>query len=323
MKILAIGNSGFIGTFLTKKLYEEGHEIAGLDKNMPSMKENLSYFARGSILNPEDIMKAAEGVDLIINLAAAHHDFGVSRDEFFEVNVKGTQNILDCAAKLSIKKFIFYSSVAVYGTNKDFSSEDTMLKPANDYGESKLAAEQAINSWANQDANRQVIIIRPTVVFGPNNYANMYNLINQIYKKKFIFVGKGLNIKSVAYVENLIDATIFLLERLKPGVEIYNYSDYPHSTSSQIVKMITQYLQCGLPKLRIPLRAAAALASIFDFLGKLTGYNFPITANRIKKFNTATLHNSDKIKQLGFKPNVDLQEGFKRMVEWYLRDKNV
>lgn len=321
MRVLVIGNSGFIGTFLTKKLYDYGYEIIGLDKNEPKTREYLKSFHLGNILNSEDIMKAAEGVDLIINLAAAHHDFGVSRDEFFEVNVKGTQNILDCADKLNIKKFIFYSSVAVYGNNKDFSSEATITKPANDYGDSKLAAEKVINIWANKDINHQVTIVRPTVVFGPNNYANMYNLLNQTYKKKFIFVGKGLNIKSVAYVENLVDATVFLLKRQKPGVEICNYSDYPHSTTSQIVEMITQYLKYKSFKFKIPLGMATAIASVFDFLGKKIGYNFPITANRIKKFNTPTLHNSDKIRQLGFEPKIELSEGFRRMVEWYLKEQ--
>lgn len=323
MKILIIGNAGFIGGYLIRKVIKSGYEVVGMDTNPPDPTENSYHFIQGSILNPEDIMRAAKNVDAIIHLAAKHSDFGISREEFFKVNVRGTQNILDCASKLGIKKFIFYSTVGVYGSQEGYTTEDTVAHPVVTYGESKLAAEKAIHNWITEDSKREAIIIRPTIVFGPGKkYGNMYNLIDSICKKRFIFVGNGENVKSVAYVENLADATVFLLEKLKPGVEIYNYSDYPQMTTSQIVQAIANYLSCSMPKIKIPLKPVLELASIFDLLGKLTGYNFPITAKRIKKFNTATYHKADKIRALGFQPSVDSLEGFKRTIKWYLNNRN-
>ena len=322
MKILVVGNAGFIGSFLTRRLAENGYEVVGMDINPNGHKENLSNFILGNIQEPEEIIKAAQGVDVIINLAAKHHDFGVSRDEFFGVNVQGTQNILDCASQLGIKKVVFYSTVAVYGNIKSYTTENTATNPVSNYGKSKLAAEKLVCAWTTQDRSREAIIIRPTVVFGPTNYANMYNLIDKIYKKKFIFVGKGNNIKSVAYVENLVQATIFLIERMHPGIEIYNYSDYPQMTIEQTVVNITRNIPHNIPKVKIPLRPTLALASVIDLLEKITGYNFPITANRIKKFNTQTHHNSDKIRNIGFEPPIALSEGVRKTVKWYLENRN-
>jgi nucleoside-diphosphate-sugar epimerase len=321
MKILVIGNSGFIGTYLSKKLIDVGFEVVGMDIKPPAANESVSSFVLGDVLNTEDIMKAAKGTEVIINLAAKHHDFGVSYEEFFNVNVQGTKNILDCAAQLGIKKFIFYSTVAVYGNVETHSVENTSPNPISDYGASKLAAEKVIYDWASQDLSRQTIIVRPTVVFGPGNYANVYNLIDKIYKRRFILVGKGDNIKSVAYVENLVDATVFLLKSLKPGIEIYNYSDYPQLTSEQIVKTIVPYVRCNVPKFKLPLKPVLMAANVFDILGKITGYNFPITASRIKKFNAVTHHKSDKIREFGFQAKVSISEGLKRMVEWYLDNR--
>lgn len=321
MKILLIGNSGFIGSCLTKHLIETGYEVVGLDLNQPISKEKITNFFQGDILNKMDVERAAIGVDLIINLAAKHHDFGVSKEEFFNVNVNGTKNILDCAEKKGINKVIFYSTVAVYGDVPNCSQEITPTNPVSDYGRSKLAAERIINEWAAKDTGRQVTIIRPTVVFGPNNYANMYNLINSINRKRFILVGKGENIKSVAYVENLADATVYLLKKIKSGVEVYNYSDYPQLTSKQIVSMIALYLGIKMPPFTLPLTPTVIAASCLDLLGKVTGYNFPITAKRIKKFNTTTCHNSDKIRYHGFRPSIELTDGFRKMVEWYLQNR--
>lgn len=319
MKILITGSSGFIGNYLCNRLSYYGHEIAGLDNRPPVKKDILPGFILGDILNPEDVEKAIKGAEVIVHLAAKHHDFGISKDEFFNVNVRGMENILKRASEAGIKKFIFYSTAAVYGKVETFSTEDTLAAPISDYGKSKLAAEEVLREWVSREPRREAAILRPVVVFGPGNFANMHNLIDKIYRKKFIFAGEGKNIKSVAYVENLVEATIFLLERLRPGIEIYNYSDYPQMNTEEIVRNIATYLSCEIPKFKIPLGFALAAASIFDLLGKITGYNFPITANRIKKFNTPTVYRSDKIREAGFNPPIGLSEGFKRMAEWYLR----
>ncbi|NOR17807.1 NAD-dependent epimerase/dehydratase family protein [candidate division WOR-3 bacterium] len=322
MKILVIGSAGFIGQFLVKNLVEKKHEVVGLDINPgPEELGKLCTYLVGDMLSPEDIIQAAQGVDLIITLAAKHHDFGVTRKEFFKVNETGTQILLDSATKSGVKKLIFYSTVAVYGTQKDPSTESMPPEPDNNYGESKLAAEKVIQKWTDEDNSRCVIIIRPTVIFGPNNYANVYNLIDKIYKKKFIFVGKGDNIKSVAYVENLVDANIFLIDKLKPGIQIFNYSDEPQMNTSQIVDVISTHLPYGAPKIKLPLFLAVSLGSIFDLLAKITGRNLPITAARMKKFATATHHKSDKIRHLGFKQQIEIKEGLRRMVEWYLANE--
>jgi len=322
MKILVIGSTGFIGQFLVKKLVEKKHEVIGFDINPgPEELSKLCTCIVGNMPFPEDILKAAQGVDLIITLAAKHHDFGVTREEFFHVNETGTQILLDCAAKLQIKKLIFYSSVAVYGTSNEPSTENTIPQPDNDYGESKLAAEKVIQKWVDDDKSRSVIIIRPSVIFGPNNFANVYNLIDKIYKKKFVFVGKGDNIKSVAYVENLVDANIFLIDKLKPGIQIFSYSDEPQMTISQVVDIISEYMPHKAPKTELPLWIAVSFGSIFDLLGKITGHNYAITAARMKKFATSTHHKAEKIRNIGFKQKIETKEGFKHMIEWYIANQ--
>lgn len=321
MKITIIGGSGFIGRFLVKKFLENNYQITGLDTS-PAVPELMGKYNHiiGDFLVRDDVHKTCRDSELVISLAAKHHDFGITKDEYFKVNVGGTINLLECMAQQNIKKLIFYSSVAVYGTQTEPTTEESPLIPDTDYGKSKLAAEEEIKKWAEEDKQRSVIIIRPTVIFGPENYGNVYNLINKIYKKRFLFVGNGSNIKSVAYVENLIDATIFLMEHLKPGVQVFNYSDEPHMTTAEIVNIITEFMPHSIPKLKIPLWLAASTGSIFDVMAKITGYNLPITAKRMKKFNTPTYHRADKIRQLGFQQNISIKEGFKKMVEWYLKN---
>ena len=136
-------------------------------------------------------------------------------------------------------------------------------------------------------------------------------------------VGRGDNIKSIAYVENLVDATAYLMERCSPGVSIYNYADEPHMQTKDLVNLITGIAGRKPNKFFIPLSIACAGGYGFDILGKITGIDFPITAARMKKFTVPTYHRAERIRSLGFMPKHSIEEGLKRNVEWYFGQKKV
>ncbi len=318
MNILVIGSEGFIGAFIAKALMGKGHTVTGMDIRPQSSEWNNYRYIQGDIMNLNDLTRAMERVDLVINLAAKHHDFGISREEFFQINEQGTRNALEVMSRREVHKLLYYSSVAVYGDISECSSEETRVNPANDYGASKLAAERLIAQWIKEYPSREALVIRPTVVFGPNNYANMYKLIDSIYKRRHIRVGEGNNIKSACYVENLVDATLFLMVKMAPGMAVYNYSDYDHLTSAEIIDIIYCCFGRKPMRLRIPLRPVLILTNVVDLLAKVTGINFSITANRIGKLNMRTWHGSDKVRALGFTQRITLKEGFQNMVAWYL-----
>ena len=319
MNIFTIGSEGFIGGFLVKALLDKGHAVTGMDLRKERGEGPEYKYIQGDLMDREDLSSAMEGVELVVNLAAKHHDFGVSREEFFEINERGTRNLLQVMSQKGVTKLVFFSTVAVYGEVEECSSEETRLNPVNDYGESKLAAERLIEQWAAEDRAREALIIRPAVVFGPDNFANMYKLIDTIYKRRYVPVGRGDNIKSVAYVENLVDMTLFVLERMQAGVEVYNYSDYDHLASREIVDIVHHFLGRRPPRFRMPLRPVLAVTGLIDIAAKVTGINFPITANRIKKLNMTTCHGSDKVRSLGFRQRYSIEEGLRAMVEWYLK----
>ena len=144
--------------------------------------------------------------------------------------------------KTILKEIIFYSSVAVYGIREEVTTELTTPQPDSPYGASKLAGEKVLEKWAHEAPDRKVLIIRPTLVFGPNNMANMRNLIRQIDSGLYFHLGKASNIKSIAYVENLVRATLYLKDAMKPGFAIYNYADEPQLTTREISNTIAQAL---------------------------------------------------------------------------------
>jgi GlcNAc-P-P-Und epimerase len=321
MKIFVTGSSGFVARFLIPGILSEGHSVIGIDKQKcESGFGNSFQFVEGNILDEELLRKTMKGCDAVIHLAAEHQDFGVPDELFFEVNVNGTQKLLDFAESYSIQSFIFYSSVAVYGNNEEPSHEKLPANPISPYGKSKHMVEQSIEAWYRRDTTRKILILRPAVVFGPYNYANMYKLIHAISRGRYLAVGKGENIKSIAYVENITDATIFLMKRMQPGIEIYNYVDSPQLQARAIAAIVAGALNVRLSGFHVPVGLALGLAYPFDVFAAATNINLPITSKRIKKFTTTTHHLADKVLATGFIPRFSTEEGLKKMVSWYLAE---
>ena len=318
--ILVTGNSGFIGKYLTSLLLEKGNTIRGID--IRPRKDLLNGFSQvdGNILDRNIVRQSMHDVDAIIHLAAEHKDFGITEADYFHVNEQGTKVLLEEASNAHIKKFILYSSVAIYGAQSN-TNEETAPAPNNPYGASKLAAERLVTAWAKGDPDRTAIIIRPTVVFGPNSKANIFRLIRQVCDGRFIMVGNGENIKSIAYVENLVAATMFVMEKYSKGIQIFNYADEPHMKTYELIDLIYKVSGRKSIKFHIPLTIAVTVGGFFDVLGKITRKDFSITGARMKKFATPTYHRADKIRTLGFIAQHSIEDGLKINISWYNKIK--
>ena len=213
MKYCVTGGSGFIGSYVCETLRARGDEIVILDLVDPPAINVHDRFVKGDVRDPAACRAAVEGCDRIIHLAAAHHDFGIAEKTYFDVNEGAAHVLCDAADTAGVPSISFYSTVALYGDAPGRLHEETVPQPNSPYGASKLAGEKVLKAWTERGGDRTSLVIRPTVTFGPRNFANVYSLIRQIHGKKYVTVGKATNIKSLSYVENIIGATFFLLEK--------------------------------------------------------------------------------------------------------------
>lgn len=320
MHILITGSQGFIGSYLIRALLDTEYSVCGLDTNSGSGPSGNYRLIKGNILDKDASRRAMDGVDCIVHLAAVHRDDGIPAREYFEVNEGGTRTLLECASDMGIDKFVFFSSAAVYG-QPGKATEDNSPQPATPYGASKLEAEAAVKSWILDDPQRTAIIIRPAAIFGPKNYANIYRLISKVADGKFRWVGGGDNIKSVAYVENLVAAALFLIDRMKPGLETYNYSDEPQLTLKHLVNLISEKARAPTSRFHIPFSVAFLAGGMLDFLGRLLRHDFDINTARLRKFRMHSEYPADRIRSLGFHQRFTLEKGIEKTVHWYLNSR--
>jgi nucleoside-diphosphate-sugar epimerase len=330
MRICVMGGSGFIGHYFCEALHARGHHVTILDLVPPRFNVQPDRFLQGDICDPAQVAAAIEDCHAVLHLAAAHHDYGVTRQHFFKTNEGGARTICDAMTAAGKTTVCFYSTVAVYGNAPEPRTESTTPQPLSDYGQSKLAGEKVFETWARAQPKRSCLVIRPTVTFGPRNFANMYSLLRQIHRGRFFPVGRGRNVKSLSYVENIVDATLYLwnLEggpdaggaRLTPPFDVFNYIDKPDLTSRQITDICYAALGKHAPSISLPLPLAMALGLPFDLVTAITGKNLPISSARVKKLCTQTKFEADRVRQAGYSPRFTLQQGIENMARWYVSE---
>lgn len=313
MLIDVIGGSGFIGTRLVRRLKNNEHSQVKIIDKAPS-KSFPDLTTLGDVRSIDELRTSISQNSVIVNLAAEHRDDVRPLSLYDDVNVGGAKNICTVAREKGVETIVFTSTVAVYGFAPADTDENGVFAPFNDYGRTKLEAEYVYKEWQSEDPeNRSLVIVRPTVTFGEQNRGNVYNLLRQIADGRFIMVGNGINVKSMAYVENLAAFIEYALT-FGPGLHIYNYIDKPDFDMNTLVANVRKRLGKGDGVgLRVPYLMGLFAGYIFDLATRLTGRTFPISSIRVKKF-CGTTQFATSVAKSGFVAPVTLEEGLERTV---------
>lgn len=311
-----IGASGFVGTRLLDLLRQEPpkYECKNIDL-LPSHFFN-EVTTIGDVREQEQMDHELKGYDLVVLLAAQHRDDVTPTSLYYDTNVGGMEVTLRAMEKNGIKRIVFFSSVAVYGLNKNNPDESHPADPFNHYGKSKWQAEQVLQKWYESHPDWNIDIIRPTVIFGERNRGNVYNLLKQISSGHFLMVGKGTNKKSMAYVGNIVAFVKFMIDNVKEGYNVFNYIDKPDNNMNQLISQVSKVLKKHIPATHFPYWIGMMGGYCFDLLAKITGKKLTVSSVRVKKFCATTEFDATKAHSSGFKPPFTLDEGLARTLEF-------
>ena len=301
-----IGGAGFIGRRLTAQLLLRGDAVRVVDITAPH--DSRVDYREADVRDRDALAAAVDGSSLVYNLAAVHRDDVKPTSLYHDVNVTGASNLADVCREFGINRLIFSSSVAVYGPSSSDISEDQTPNPTNEYGRSKLLAEQQYRYWQLGDPKRRsLVIVRPSVVFGEGNRGNVYRLLQQIIGGRFVMVGSGQNRKSMTYVENLSAFLVHVAE-LRTGTHLYNYADKPDLSMDELVSIILQEL--GRPTVigsRLPYPLGYLVGLACDLVASATKRQLPISRIRVRKFCTTTTFATSGLRTTKFVPPVALR----------------
>ena len=315
MKIAMIGASGFVGTRLIDLLKDDkSYSIKNIDLVPSHFFNDITVI--GDVRNQEQVDKELKGYDVVVLLAAQHRDDVSPTSLYYDTNVGGMEVTLRAMEKNGIKRIVFFSSVAVYGLNKENSNESHPADPFNHYGKSKWQAEQVLQKWYENHKDWNIDIIRPTVIFGERNRGNVYNLLKQISSGKFLMVGNGKNKKSMAYVGNIVAFVKYMIDNVTKGYNVFNYIDKPDTDMNNLVAHVSKVLNKHIPMTHFPYWLGMLGGYCFDALAFITRKKLTVSSVRVKKFCATTEFDATKVHSCGFKAPFTLEEGLARTLEF-------
>jgi nucleoside-diphosphate-sugar epimerase len=295
-KLLLTGSSGFLGKNILDKLKNIYNVTTlGLTKD-EDILTNLSIEIPFIPIKPEIVLHAAGKVH---SISKTDND----KKSFFDINYQGTINLCKALEKSGIpQSFIFISSVAVYGLDEGENIDESFpLIGSDPYAQSKIKAENFLTNWCNEN-NVKLIILRPSLIAGPNPPGNLGDMIKSIKSGRYFSIKDKRAFKSILMVEDI--ANLIPLVENKSG--IYNVCDSQNLTFNEIEKLISNQLNKKQP-ISISYSIAKLLAKIGDFLGP----GFPYNTNKFKKITqTLTFSNEKAKRELSWKP-LNVRENFK------------
>lgn len=222
MKYLVTGGAGFIGSNIVLELVRKGHEVGVIDnlsfgkiENLELVKDKIK-FVEGDIRDLDLLEKEFKGVDFVLHQAALRsvpESFKKS-EEYFDVNVNGTKNVLEAALRNNVKKVVFASSAAVYGDSEELpQKEDTMASPKSPYAQSKLDGERLCKEYSENGL--KILMLRYFNVFGPmqdpsSEYSNVIPKFIKLVLEGIqpTIFGDGKQSRDFIYVKDVVKANL-------------------------------------------------------------------------------------------------------------------
>jgi dihydroflavonol-4-reductase len=323
MRIVVTGATGFIGCQLAQILTALRHDVVATGRAASSVESaRLERLKKagvrvevGSLLDPGFAGTLTKACEIVIHLAAAQHEGNVPDAYFRDINVQGTRLLLEAAIGAGARRFIYGSTIGVYGAASDQElTELSATRPENIYAVTKLEAEQLVSRYSTRI---ETCIARISETYGPGDF-RLLKLFRAIDRGRFVVLGSGENVRQVIYVDDL--AAGLLLAAEHPGAvgQTFVLAGTEVMTTNAMVAQIAAALQRRPPRLHIPVWPFRAAAAVFENTLSPLGIQPPLTQRRLDFFTKSFLFSTSKYRTvLGFVPRMSFAEGARATADWY------
>ncbi|OGX14677.1 MAG: hypothetical protein A2166_06185 [Omnitrophica WOR_2 bacterium RBG_13_41_10] len=322
--IFITGATGFIGKKLLVKLVQN-NLVSALVR--PESKNKINDFPEkkvqvifGNLLDNASYSGLLDKADYVFHLAGLFK-VEASKEDLFKNNVLGTKKLLEaCVGKKNIKKIIYFSTAYVVGIKEgNFIKEDESYpnKFKNWYEWSKSKAEQTVLDFYKKH-KLPIIVVRPVIVYGPNNSYGFYHVLNLIAKGKlWVFPGKKENKIHLVHIEDVVNATVELADLKNNIGEIYHICDDHPNSCREIIETVCQCLNVKPPLVNLP-------RYVLKFISRL-----PIWRLTFKEISPESLdyflYNQSflnkKLKSCGYLFSYPTPlEGLRLTIDWYSKN---
>lgn len=318
--IAVTGATGFLGSHLTERLIKDGYQVKILARDQEKAKrfENrVAEIVIGDIADEKVLDQLMQGCDGVFHLVSNFRQVKGSEESYYSTNLQGTKNALRAARQAGVKRFVHCSTIGVHGdVEQTPANEESAYNPGDLYQITKRDAELACHEEMKQDG-MDIVIVRPCSQYGPGDL-RMLKMFKMLAKKRFLMLGSCEQNFHAVYIDDIVEG--FMLCLLTPNIagETFLIGGEPYMSLRQYVDIAASALGLQKATINLPYAPFYYAAWVCELLCKPLGIEPPLHRRRVKFFKNNRAFDISKAKKLlHYKPEVSLEEGMRRTVQWY------
>jgi dihydroflavonol-4-reductase len=327
--IAVTGAAGFLGGALVQKLLDDGFRVRALvrpgqrpamglnrvETRSPSNGEGLEL-VQGDLANRQALMQVVDGAEVVMHVAGMFRTES-SRTKFFEVNQAGTERMLWAARAAGARRFVHCSTIGVHGDVHDGpADEQSPFNPCDAYQESKLKAEEAC-AKAMEQGGMEVVIVRPCSIYGPGDL-RMLKLFRMLLRRRFLMVVAGAPNFHPVYIDDLVMGFVAAANVAEAAGETFIIGGPRYLPLEEYITLAAATVDAPPPRWRVPYPLMELAARACEGVCVPLRLEPPLHRRRLSFFKHNRAFRIDKARRvLRYEPRIDVDEGFRRTVDWY------
>ena len=268
----------------------------------------------GNVLDYDSLLPATKGIDKVIHAVGIIHP--KRSKDFYNINTDGTKNMLEASYQNKVEKFLYISSNSTQGYNIDKNNpmtEEGPDRPYTDYGKSKWKAEQIVKKY-QESGKLETVILRPCWFYGPNPGEIFVELVRHIRNGRPPIFGSGENLRTMSYIDNVVEAIIAAINSKKTNGQIYWVGDEKPYKLIDIYNEFAKNLGVTIKPRHIPWFICQLSEKIDILTGYLGQYHKHLHVCG-ETGHYIWCDTSKARRDFGYEPKISLKEGMKRTID--------
>jgi nucleoside-diphosphate-sugar epimerase len=311
MKVALTGATGYTGGRLLKALEARGHGVRALVREGGRLGEGAKATPiTGDLTDRASLERLMEGADAVVHVAAVYRTAGHTDAYYRDVNVGGTEGLLEAAARRGVSRFVHTSTVGVHGdVERPPADEASPMAPGDIYQETKAEAETLARRF-HESRGLPVTIVRPGAIYGPRE-KRFLKLFRAIARGRYAIVGTGRPFYHPVFIDDLVEGYLLALERKEAVGEAFIVAGPRYVSQAELASLVAQATGGRVLPFRIPAWPLQLAGSLVEGVLAPLGIEPPLHRRRVDFWTKSRAFSIEKARRLlGYAPRVDLEEGF-------------
>lgn len=320
MRVALTGGTGYTGGRLLRLLRERGHSVRALVRPAsvtPELRSSGITLVEGGLGDRDAAARLVEGAETLIHVAAVYRTAGHPDSYYRDVNVGGTEALLEAAARAGLSRFVHTSTVGVHGHVEHPPADETApIAPGDVYQATKAEAE-ALALEFHRRRGLPVAVVRPGAIYGPGE-TRLLKLFRSIARGHYAIVGSGRSFYHPVYIDDLLDGFLLALERPEAVGEAFLIAGPRYVSQTELARLIAEATGGRVLPFHVPAAPLQWAGDLCEAICVPLGLEPPLHRRRVDFWTKSRAFTNEKARRLlGYAPKVDLEEGIARTVTAY------